>query len=104
MPEIQVNDVGTRIDITVKDQEGNVVDLTTSTDVKLKCLPPDGSSVKVFDVSFNSDGSDGQVYYITQDSDINTTGTWELQVIVTFGTNVFHSAVEKLKVLRNIGE
>lgn len=103
MQDLQVNDIGTEIQITVKDKQNNVVDLSSATSVEIHCTPPNDSSVRVFSTSFITDGSDGNIYYIIQDGDIDIVGTWEVQVIVYFNSNLFHSNIFKVKVLRNVG-
>ncbi len=103
MYEIQLNDIGTEIIITVKNKDGDIVDLSSATDFKIHCLPPDDGDIRVFEASVYSDGTDGIIHYITQEADFDIIGTWEIQVLIYFGSSLFHSVVDKIKVLRNIG-
>lgn len=104
MCELRLNDYGTQINITVKDCDGNIVDISSATSIKLFLSPPDNSPASEVYAEFFTDGTDGQIYYIIQDGDLYTIGTWEIQVYIYFNGSLFHTSIEKIKVLRNIGD
>lgn len=101
MTDIQLNDIGTEINITIK-QDGTPVNLSDATNILLYCSPPNNTGTKIFEASIKTDGVDGNIYYVTGSSDFDVIGTWEMQVYVYFGANIFHSNIWKVKVLRNV--
>jgi len=102
MTEIHERDYGWRINITIKDQDGAIKDLSSCSSVQILLSRPNNSATISKTASFVSDGSDGQIYYIFDYEDIDMSGTWQLQVQLNFPNAVLRSNIEKLKVYRNL--
>jgi len=99
--EIHVGDIGTRFEITVKDSDTTVVDLSNVDDMYILFKKPDNSFQQVTPV-FVTDGTDGVIQYTTQSGDLNQFGTWQIQAKVIFGTDVFSTDIQRFKVIRNL--
>jgi hypothetical protein len=70
-----INDVGTVLRATVKDQDGTVVDISSSSPKQIYVKRPDGS-VLVKTGSFTTTGSDGKLQYATIAGDLNQPGPY----------------------------
>ena len=87
------NDVGTVLEATIKDQDGVVVDISSSTLRTFKFHTPSKTLVSKSAVLSGS-GTDGKLRYVTVADDLNVTGTWTLQVYIEIGAGVtFHTSV-----------
>ena len=100
--QIHIGDIGTVFQATVKDQDGAIVNLASSTARQLTFKKPDGVNM-VKNAVFVTDGTDGKIKYVTAAStDLDQAGEWQLQGTVTFGTSVWHTDVEKFRVYANL--
>ena len=103
--EIRINDIGTKFLITVKDGD-SVVDISgTGSDVNNKRLifkKPSTTSILDKPASFDSDGTNGKLYYTTVSGDLDEDGIWKLQAKVIIGSQTFHSDIHTFKVHRNL--
>lgn len=99
--EIHVGDVGTTFTVTILDENSDVVNLSTA-DVNLLFEKPDGV-VLTKDASFVTDGTDGQVKYVTIAGDLDLHGNWSLQAFVDYGSVEWYSDIAKFKVHKNVG-
>ena len=102
--EIHLNDIGTIFEVIVKDQDDNVVDISSATGAHAKLIifkKPDATKVEK-DTIFSTDGKDGKMRYVTVDGDLNLLGDWEYQgkVILTAGT--WSSDIYTFRVYRNL--
>ena len=88
---IQNGDIGTILETTIKDG-GTAVDISGASGIVFTANPP-GAAVKSFTAAFKTDGTDGVVNYTTVSGDINVSGTWRIQSLVTFSAT---------KILRSI--
>lgn len=77
--EAQVGSHGWNVDLTLKDNLGDPVDLSLVTTKKFVFARPNGEAFEV-SASFITDGSDGQLRYETILGDIDKVGTWKVQV------------------------
>lgn len=102
MCEIHLNDYGTDIEVTIKNCDGSIVDISNAS-LQIVLVPPTDSPPIIAPMVFSTDGTDGMAYYTIQEGDINMTGTWELQVRIQFVSSFYNTSIGKLKVLRNIG-
>lgn len=84
---IQTGVVGTKIEITVKDQNGNIVDLTNFISGKIHLKTP-LLNVKEFTATrSNPPGTDGLIQYTTTSTaDLDEDGLWEVQPEVDINT------------------
>ncbi len=86
--EIHVGDIGTVFRLTIKDQDGVVVDVSSATGAGEKEILFQGPGKLVTQTAvFTTDGTDGDIEYVTVSGDISVVGEWTLQghVILTAG-------------------
>jgi hypothetical protein len=79
-----VEDVGTILRFTIKDQDGVVVDISSATTLQVKIKTADGTQV-TGTASFTTDGTDGKMEYATVGGDFGINGPAEAQpyVVIT---------------------
>lgn len=101
--DAHIGDIGTVITLTIVDQDGTAVDVSTATTKEIHLQPPSGDAVQKT-ASFTTDGSDGKIYYTTASaSDLNVAGTWEAQAyVVLSGGNTWKSTIKEFKVRANL--
>lgn len=101
--EIHLNDVGTAIRITLVDRNTNeAVDISSAT-LTFYFKKPSGTVVTKTG-SLHTDGTDGVVEYVTEDSFLNQKGVWSYEVDVEIGTNNWRSDRGCFTVYGNIGD
>ena len=102
--EVHYNDIGTVFLVTVKDcvsGTSTALDVSTATSLQIVFKSPSGtSSTKT--ASLNSDGTDGKIYYTSVDGDLNETGTWRMQAVVSIDGGTYRSEVGTFKVYENL--
>lgn len=92
---------GSSIVLTVVDDEGIVIDLSSYTDITIRALSPDARTTLEFTGAFVSDGTDGQISFTpTSSNTFDRDGTWEGQVQfsatgILVLTVIFEMEVEK---------
>jgi len=80
-PELQILDEGAKLLITVVD-DGVAVDLSGATLKEVLLVSPSGAKTTTT-ASFQTDGSDGQVFIVVPTGLLNERGLWKLQVRMT---------------------
>lgn len=98
--EIRKNDVGTELRVTLTDS-GTAVDVSTATTLQIKLKAPSGT-VSTKTASYVTNGTNGQIKYVTQSGDLSETGTWRWQAYVVIGTSSWHSEMQSFKVHENL--
>ena len=98
--EIHMNDIGTQFILTIKDQDGAVVNLASSLTKEIIFLKPDLSS-HTKTASFVTDGSDGKIYYTAASGDIEQDGFWRIQGRVTFASGSWSTNTTQFIVYPN---
>ena len=98
---VHIGDVGTIFRLTIKDQDGTVVDISSATTQEIIFQKPDGTSFTKTSV-FTSDGTNGQTKYISVDGDLNVKGLWHIQAHVIISAGEWHSSIKHFKVKPNI--
>jgi hypothetical protein len=100
-----VNDIGTVFRVTVYDTTSTggttVADISLATTKQFTFKRPDGTTFDRVAV-FTSDGSDGNIQYISVDGDLNIAGTWHLQAYVVTPAGNWKTEVRHLKVYENL--
>ena len=100
-----VNDIGTVFRVTVYDTTSTggttVADISLATTKQFTFKRPDGTTFDRVAV-FTSDGSDGNIQYISVDGDLNIAGTWHLQAYVVTPAGNWKTEVGHLKVYENL--
>tara|TARA_R110001583_G_scaffold144719_1_gene296725 strand:- start:815 stop:1150 length:336 start_codon:yes stop_codon:yes gene_type:complete len=103
--QAHVNDIGTIFRVTVYDTTSTggttVADISTASTKKFTFKRPDGTTFERTAV-FTTDGSDGNVQYISVDGDLNGPGTWNLQAYVATGAGTWNTSVGTFKVHENL--
>ena len=102
-PEIHVGDVGTNFVVILYDPNSELVDLSGATDITVRFRNPSGESADK-EAELFSDGTDGKILYVLEDGDIDISGTWSYQVIVTTVTGLWHTNIVNFTVYPNIAE
>lgn len=100
--EIHVGDAGTAFRVTVKDEDGVVVDISAATTKQIWLRKPDGTTVLEKSASLYTDGTDGVMQYSTVTTDLDTAGNWKLQGYVVIGSSVIHTDIHTFKVWANL--
>jgi hypothetical protein len=101
MSDLQVANVGSIIELTVRDQNGTPVNVSAAT-LKLFLRSPLGRLLAVTPVLAGS-GTDGKIRHTTSVGDLDAPGVWMAQVTVTMaGVGSFNSSVTPLPVLGNL--
>lgn len=103
--QAHVNDIGTIFRVTVYDTTSTggttVADISTASTKKFIFNRPDGTTFEKIAV-FTTDGSDGNIQYLSVDGDLNVAGTWNLQAYVATGAGTWSTSVGTFKVHENL--
>lgn len=97
MTEARKNDVGVVIELTIKDQDNAVIDLSSASTLQIKLTKPKGT-VLTKTASLSTDGTDGKMRYATVSDDLNEVGVWEAQAYIVIGSSQYHSTILKFHV------
>lgn len=96
---VKTTDVGTKFRITVKDEEGVVVDISSASTREIIFKAPSGA-LKTFSAVNVTDGIDGQLEYVTVlAADIDEAGDWQWQARVVIGSGDWKSEVKRFNVV-----
>ena len=99
---IRIGDIGTSFEITIKNQDGTVVDVSGVSTKRIDFEKADGSALQAT-ASFKTDGTDGIITYAVVSGDLNLAGNWKLQAyIVLSGGNTFYSDISRFLVEENL--
>ncbi len=99
---IHIGDIGTIFTVTIKDEDGTVVDVSTDSTQEIICAKPNGDTVTQTS-SFTTDGTDGKIQFTTTAAgDLDKKGKWHLQgkVVITAGT--WRTNIGHFKVFANL--
>jgi hypothetical protein len=98
---IHVGDIGTVIEVTVKDEAEDVVVLATATVKQFIFRKPDHDEVTK-DATLVTDGLDGKLQYTTTVDDIDLAGDWQVQVYIENPSGKWHSDIQAFSVRDNL--
>lgn len=99
---IHVGDIGTPITLTVVDEDGTAIDISTASVKTYRVKDPE-DTVTDKTASFDDDGVDGKLTYTTVDGDLETPGEYVIQVILTYpDTSKNHSSFYRMPVYENL--
>ena len=98
--EIHVNDTGTKFLATIKD-DSEIVDVSSAISVTMMFKKPDDEVVQKAGV-FDSDGTDGKIYYSTTVGDLDEAGQYKLQAKVVLSTGTYYTDIYTFKVHCNL--
>ncbi len=96
---IQEGDIGVDFVVTfIKASDGTPLDVSSATTMQIK-LRPDEGTTKTKTATHVTDGSDGQVHYVSIDGDLVPGGVnWEIQPFVEGPTFIGHGHKSKFHV------
>jgi hypothetical protein len=97
--EIHLNDIGTVFTITLIDGT-STVGISTATTKTIIFGKPDGTSVSQAG-TFTTDGTDGKMFYVTVDGDLDQCGWWKIQALIT-DSGTWKSDIGNFEVHKNI--
>ncbi|MBY0525604.1 MAG: hypothetical protein K2R98_19520 [Gemmataceae bacterium] len=102
--EIHINDVGTRFEVQVRDNDNAIVDISPSGMVPLYQFKKPDNTYLNKTPSLQTDGTDGWLVYVAQDGDLDLAGLWRFQVYVTLPTpsGNWHSDIGTFRVYPNL--
>jgi len=101
--EVHKNDIGTKFLVTIKDGT-TVVDISGAsgdTDKQIIFEKPDGTVITK-NATFDTDGTDGKIYYITIDEDLNLSGQWKIQAKVVLADGTWRTSIDDFEVYENL--
>ena len=99
--ELHVGDVGVAMQSLIKDQKGNIVNLSIASGIQFVFFKPGNPAYSVSG-AFVTDGTDGLVQYITTSTDFTQAGEWKMQVYITFPAGILHTDWTNFKVFPNL--
>tara|TARA_Y100000296_G_C5157726_1_gene250087 strand:+ start:1040 stop:1366 length:327 start_codon:yes stop_codon:yes gene_type:complete len=103
--QAHVNDIGTIFRVTVYDMTSTggttVADISTATTKQFTFKRPDGTTFNKTAV-FTTDGTDGDIQYLSVDGDLNVSGTWHLQAYVVTSAGNWKTDVGHFRVYENL--
>lgn len=103
--EVHLGDIGTIFRVTINDCDSagvqSAIDISAATTLQLIFKPPKGASVTKTAV-FTTDGTNGQIQYVTVSGDINETGRWKLQAYIVLPSGSWRSDIGFFDVFENL--
>jgi len=99
--EVHKNDIGTAFRVTVQDGD-TVVDVSGATIKQIIFQKPSGTTVTQT-ATFVTDGTDGQIQYVTVSGDLDEAGKWIMQGYVVLAAWQGHSDMYQFEVYENLG-
>lgn len=100
MGNIHINDIGTKFEVTIKDNE-LIVDISDATTKEIIFKKPD-DSVLTKPASFTTDGIDGKMEYSVVSGDLNVSGLWKLQVRIVTPSGEWKTDITDFPVVDNL--
>ena len=98
--EVHVGDVGTKFLVTIK-ENGVALNISTATVKKIRFRRPDNTTLDKTAV-FETDGTDGKIYYLSIAGDLTIKGTWSIQGFITMPGWSGHSKIGSFMVNENL--
>lgn len=99
-----VGDIGFKFLFNLKKTDGTAFDLveTSSDGQTVTFRKPSGAEITRA-ASYVTDGSDGQIQYVTVDGDLDENGGWKVQIAVSFASGaLLYTEIGKFKVGANL--
>ncbi len=97
-----VGDTGSVFTVTLTKPDGSTpLDVSNYTVLQFILLSPT-SGAKVVNGALVGNGSDGKVSYTTRSGDLDSAGTWNIQVYVVTPQGAWHSDIATFKVKDNL--
>ncbi len=74
----QLGDTGVALILQIVTADGDIIDISAATDMKIKLRMPDDTA-KNFTAVLYTNGADGKMLYTTLPLDLNQAGTYQIQ-------------------------
>lgn len=97
----QIANAGVQLVVTVLDANGQPLNISGATSLKIGLQAPDGTQALVT-ASYVTNGIDGKLYYVTTASDITEAGLWYVQAQFTIGGAVLTTAWGQFEANANL--
>jgi len=94
------NDIGTAFTVEIT-TDGVVANIADATEKSLLFYKPDGTT-STQTASFVTDGTDGQIRYITTSGFLDVIGKWSIQAHITTPSGAWYTDIDTFKVERNL--
>lgn len=101
MAGVHVGDTKTRFQLTIKDENNNIVSMADATLKELILYKPNGTRV-VKPLSLFTDGTDGILYYDVAEGDLDIAGLWRYQAHIVLPSGEKHTSILSVRVLENL--
>ncbi len=99
--EIHKGDIGTIIELTIKDGT-IIVDISGATTKQIFFRKPDETTVLTKTGTLTTDGTDGKVRYTTISGDLDEVGVWQVQAHVITPAGEWRSDIKDMSVHDNL--
>lgn len=99
--EIHENAIGIAFNVTLVTTEGNAIDISSATTKQLWFQDPNGTNYTKT-ANFLTDGTDGQLQYISESGLLTPPGKWRLQAYVALTSGSYPSEIQSFKVKGNL--
>ena len=94
-------DIGTVFELTIKDTDEAVIDVSTAAVKYIYFQDPTGARMRKT-ATFTTDGTDGKIQYVTIAGDIDEVGTWQVQGYVETSLGKFYTEKMSFQVLSTL--
>lgn len=103
---VHVGAIGLVIRLTIVDQDGSALNVSTSTEKEILLQGPEDTAATAKTAVFYTDGSDGIIQYTTTSADdLDHEGQWQAQAYCLLsGGSVWRSSIYKFPVEANLEE
>lgn len=102
MADLQVGVIGASLTVTLRDQTGSLVDLSSSTTRFLYLTKPHNRGTSRYAATLVTDGTDGKMKYVTTSaSDLPVAGDWTIQAYYINPSGTYPSKQGSFVVLPN---
>lgn len=98
--EVHVNDIGTKIVLTIKD-DNEVVDISKASVIDFIIVKPNATKYTKSG-SLYTDGTDGKMYYISIDGDFDVPGNYKVQGKVNLAGGIYYTSIFTFRVHCNL--
>ena len=101
MADIHKDDIGTIFEVTIKDQDAAIINLSGASTKQIRFKPPSGSR-KDKTASFKTNGTDGILTWTTIANDLDVVGAWQIQAYVILAGGTWYSDIGTFTVVENL--
>ncbi len=96
---MRLGDVGIPLRLTVVDESGVAIDISSATTKQILFKAPGGGDVTTQSANFTTDGSDGKIEFVSTALFPDEKGKWRYQAYVIDSGQEYHTGIAKFDVL-----